>query len=81
MLNSQKMHNLPDFVSVELYGQTFTALVVPYVDGNFRQVRFNICAVDGIKTAKIRWAEKIDAFENSLKTKYAIEWAAFHNKG
>ena len=80
MLNSQ-MFNLPDFVSVELYGQTFTALVVPYVDGNFRQVRFNICAVDGIKTAKIRWAEKIDAFENSLKTKYAIEWAAFHNKG
>lgn len=72
------MFEFPDFVSVQLYGQTFTALVVPYIDGAFRQVRFNICAVDGIKTAKIRWAEKIDAFENELKNNYPNEWAAFH---
>ncbi len=72
------MYEFPDFVSVNLYGQTFTALIVPYVDGAFRQVRFNICAVDGVKTQKIRWAEKINAFENELKTNYPIEWAAFH---
>jgi hypothetical protein len=78
MLNSQKMHNLPDFVSVQLYGQTFEALVVPYIDRSFRQVRFNICAVDGVKTQKIRFHEKIEAFENELKNNYPNEWAAFH---
>jgi hypothetical protein len=78
MSNFSKMHNLPDFVSVDLYGQTFTALVRPYVDKNFRQIRFNICAVDGAKTQKIRWAEKISAFENELKNSYPNEWAAFH---
>ena len=72
------MFNLPDFVSVTLYGQTFTALIVPYVDRSFRQIRFNICAVDGTKTQKIRFAEKIEAFENELKSKYPNEWAAFH---
>jgi hypothetical protein len=78
MSNFQKMHNLPDFVSITLYGQTFTALVVPYVDKNFRQVRFNMCAVDGSKTQKIRFSEKITAFENTLKESYPNEWAAFH---
>jgi hypothetical protein len=72
------MYEFPDFISAVLYGQTFTALVVPYVDKNFRQVRFDICAVDGTKTQKIRWAEKIEAFENNLKTNYPNEWAAFH---
>lgn len=72
------MFEFPDFVSVQLYGQTFTALVVPYVDGAFKQVRFNICAVDGTKTQKIRFHEKIEAFENALKTSYPNEWTAFH---
>ena len=72
------MFEFPDFVSIELYGQTFTALVCPYVDRSFRQVRFNICAVDGTKTQKIRWAEKIEAFENALKESHPNEWAAFH---
>lgn len=75
---NNSMFNLPDFVSVELYGQTFEALVCPYIDGSFRQIRFNICAVDGTKTQKIRWAEKIEAFENNLKANYPNEWAAFH---
>ena len=72
------MYNLPDFVSITLYGQTFEALVCPYVDRNFRQIRFNICAVYGVKTQKIRFAEKITAFENELKNNYPNEWAAFH---
>lgn len=76
MTNS--MFEFPDFVSVQLYGQTFEALVVPYVDGSFRQIRFNICAVDGVKTHKIRWSEKIAAFENALKTSHPMEWEAFH---
>jgi hypothetical protein len=78
MSNLSKMYEFPDFVSITLYGQQFTALVVPYVDGSFRQIRFNICAVDGAKTQKIRWAEKIAAFQNSLKTNYPDEWEAFH---
>ena len=72
------MYEFPDFVSIDLYGQIFTALIVPYVDGSFKQVRFNICAVDGEKTQKIRWSEKVQAFENSLKANYPNEWAAFH---
>jgi hypothetical protein len=72
------MYNLPDFVSITLYGQTFTALVCPYIDRSFRQIRFNICAVDGAKTQKIRFADKISAFENELKSKYPNEWANFH---
>ena len=72
------MYEFPDFVSIELYGQTFEALVVPYVDGSFRQVRFNICAVYGTKTQKIRFHEKITAFEKELKNNYPNEWAAFH---
>jgi hypothetical protein len=78
MTNFSKMHNLPDFVSITLYSQTFEALVVPYIDGSFRQIRFNICAVDGTKTQKIRWAEKIEAFENALKESHPNEWANFH---
>jgi hypothetical protein len=78
MTNFSKMHNLPDFISVVLYGQTFEALIVPYVDGEFRQIRFNICAVYGEKKQKIRFAEKIAAFENELKSNYPNEWAAFH---
>jgi hypothetical protein len=78
MSNFSKMYNLPDFVSVVLYGQTFEALIVPYVDENFRQIRFNICAVHGTKTQKIRFAEKIEAFENELKNSYPNEWEAFH---
>ena len=72
------MHNLPDFVSVNIYGQTFEALIVPYIDGSFRQIRFNICAVYGTKTQKIRWTDKIQAFENELKNSYPNEWANFH---
>lgn len=72
------MFNLPDFVSINLYGQTFTALIVPYIDRSFRQIRFNICAVDGVKTQKIRFHEKIEAFENALKESHPNEWAAFH---
>jgi hypothetical protein len=78
MSNFAKMYEFPDFISVDLYGQTFEALIVPYVDGSFRQIRFNICAVDGAKTQKIRWSEKIAAFENKLKTNYPNEWANFH---
>jgi hypothetical protein len=78
MENFQKMYEFPDFVSITLYGQQFTALVCPYIDRSFRQVRFNICAVDGEKTQKIRFSEKITAFENELKNKYPNEWANFH---
>jgi hypothetical protein len=78
MNNFQKMYYLPDFITVKINGQTFTALVCPYIDRSFRQIRFNICAVDGAKTQKIRWAEKIQAFENELKNSYPNEWAAFH---
>ena len=78
MTNFSKMYEFPDFVRVTLYGQIFTALVVPYVDRSFKQVRFNICAVDGTKTQKIRFHEKIEAFENALKESHPNEWAAFH---
>lgn len=70
--------NFPEFVSIDLKGQTFHAFVVPYVDGAFKQVRFNIYAVDGVKTEKIRWSEKITAFENALKLTNSKEWEEFH---
>jgi len=78
MNNFQKMYEFPDFVTVDLYGQQFTALVSPYISGNFRQVRFDIVAIEGEKTQKIRWSEKINAFQNQLKANYPDEWEAFH---
>lgn len=77
MTDYRFMYGLPDFVEFTLKGVKFTCLVRPWVDGTLRQVRYEIVAHHGKKTAPIRSIDIRIHFILALRKDYNIEYLDF----
>lgn len=76
-MDYRSMHELPDFVTFRLKGVVFTCLVCPWVDGNLRQVRYQVVEREGNKMGRIRSEEIRISFLLTLRKGYDKQYMSF----